>query len=366
MERRPSSAPPVRKRPAGPRPARATPSQPSLSPVDAYEHLDLSLRKSPSANSEMNLRSSASASGAVVQRAETGLGNASTNRAVKMMDELRALGYWPRAASGYEYSLRKQICRHIEDGVFSMPQTAELEAMKKTMQADVGRKIMEKIRALGYTPKRKSEHDHLAQTYQTAVKLGKISPLQKQEAEALTAAHQASPAQRLDPPPEVRQPLDPLDASTATTLQKRPAAACTQKDSRSLTEAISSLGRWPKRKMEPKGDAEIAENNLAIRLYKAQKKGIGEGTELASVLDNLPPDIRPNVADKVMDEIRALGYVPKRTKKPVGEAQIAENSLARKLSRLCRNAETSQTHDASQLGSNTDTLQTDDASQVVT
>ena len=197
MKRRPSSAPPVRKRPAGPRPARATPSQPSLSPVDAYEHLDLSLRKSPSANSEMNLRSSASASGAVVQRAETGLGNASTNRAVKMMDELRALGYWPRAASGYEYSLRNQICRHIEDGVFSIAQTAEIEAMKKTMQADVGRKIMENIRALGYTPKRKSEHDHLAQTYQTAVKLDKISPLQKQEAEALTAAHQASLARSL-------------------------------------------------------------------------------------------------------------------------------------------------------------------------
>ena len=238
---------------------------------------------------------------------------------------------------------------------------------EKSANLDPSLRIMEKIRALGYIPKRNSEHDHLAQTYHIAVTSGQISPLQKQEAEALTAAHQASPAQRLDPPPEVRQPLDPLDASTATTLQKRPAVACTQKDSRSLTEAISSLGRWPKRKMEPKGDAEIAENNLAIRLYKAQKKGIGgEGTELASVLDNLPPEIRPNVADKVMGEIRALGYVPKRTKTPMGEAQIAENSLARKLSRLCRNAETSQTHDASQLGSNTDTLQTDDASQVVT
>ena len=152
----------------------------------------------------------------------------------------------------------------------------------------------------------------------------------------------------------------------AATLQKRPAAAATQKDNRSLTEAISALGRWPKRKMQPKGDAEIAENNLAIRLYKAQKKGIDEGTELASVLDKLPADIRPNAEDKVMHEIRALGHVPQRTKKPVGEAQLAENSLARKLSRLCRNEETTQIHDASQLGSNTDTSQTDDATQVVT
>ena len=135
----------------------------------------------------------------------------------------------------------------------------------------------------------------------------------------------------------------------ATTLQKRPAAAATQKDNRSLTEAISALGRWPKRKMQPKGDAEIAENNLAIRLFKAQKKGIGEDTELASVLDNLPPDIRPNIEDKVMDEIHALGYVPKRTRNPVGETQIAENSLARRFRRLCRNAENSQTDDASQL-----------------
>ena len=71
---------------------------------------------------------------------------------------------------------------------------------------------MEKIRALGYIPKRKSEHDGLARTYQRAVKLGKISPLEKQEAEALTAAHQASLAQSLDPPAEARQPPDPLDA----------------------------------------------------------------------------------------------------------------------------------------------------------
>ena len=84
--------------------------------------------------------------------------------------------------------------------------------MKKTMEAEAGSKIMEKIRALGYIPKRNSKHDHLAQTYQRAVKSGDISPLQKQEAEALTAAHQASLAESLDPPPEARQPPNPLDA----------------------------------------------------------------------------------------------------------------------------------------------------------
>ena len=118
--------------------------------------------------------------------------------------------------------------------------------------------------------------------------------------------------------------------------------------------------------MQPKGDAEIAENSLAIRLHKAQKKGIDEGTHLASVLNNLPPDIRPNVEDQVMNQIRALGHVPKRKKNPAGEEQVDENNLARRLSRLRRNGETTQIHDAVQLGSNTDTAQTDDATQVGT
>ena len=40
----------------------------------------------------------------------------------------------------------------------------------------------------------------------------KVSPEQIEEAEALTAAHMASIAQRLDPPPEACAPPDPLDA----------------------------------------------------------------------------------------------------------------------------------------------------------
>ena len=280
MKRRPASAPPVRKRPAGSVPSRA---------------------KHPCANSEMNLTGSAPTSGAVVQRAQTDLGNASTILFDKIMDQLRALGHWPTAAYGYEYTLRSQICRHIEDGVFSIAQTAEIEAMKKTMEAVGGNKIMQKIHDLGYMPKASGEHE------QTAVK-----------------------------------------------------------DSRNLAEAIRSLGRWPKRKMRPKEKEESTENNLAIRLQKAQRKGIKKGTELASVLDNLPPDIRPNVEDQVVNQIRVLGHVPKRKKNPAGEEQFAENNLARRLSRLRRNGETTQTHDVFQLGSNTDTSQTDDAAQVGT
>ena len=109
-------------------------------------------------------------------------------------------------------------------------------------------------------------------------------------------------------------------------------------DNRSLTEAISALGRWSKRKMQPKGDAEIAENNLAIRLSKAlKKKKVGDDLELESILDALPEE--PTIADKMMDEIRAIGYVPKRKNNPMGEAQIAENSVARRFRRLLKKTE---------------------------
>ena len=70
-----------------------------------------------------------------------------------------------------------------------------------------------------------------------------------------------------------KRPATAQKRPATATLQKRPAAAATKKDNRSLAEAICALGRWPKRKMQPKGDAEIAENNLAIRLSKASQKG---------------------------------------------------------------------------------------------
>jgi len=88
--------------------------------------------------------------------------------------------------------------------------------------------------------------------------------------------------------------------------------------------------------MQPKGDAEIAENNLAKRLTKAlKKKKVGEDPELEECLVALPRE--PTVEDQTMVAIRALGRLPKRRKNPLGEAQIAENKLARTLSLLRKN-----------------------------
>ena len=427
MSTRRSSASRVRKRPAGPVPARATPSQFSLPPAAAHRDLDISLRGSQSANSEMNLTSSAPASGAVVQRAETDLGNASTMLFEKIMDQLRVLGHWPTAPTGYECTLRTQICRHIEDGVFSKAQTAEIQAMKKSMEAVAESNIMQDIQDLVCMPKGSGEQeqgavetstispsekqeaealtvDHQvspvpkgsAEQEQSAVKTSTMTPSEKQEAEALTVVHQvsplpkgramqehsavktsrispsekqeaeASPAEPLDVPPEIPQPLNPPNASTATSLKKRPAATRAKRDVCNLAEAIDTLGRFPKRKLHPKTPEQIAENNLAMRLHKLQRKGIDGGSHLARVLNNLPPDIRPNVKDEVINEVRVLGHLPKRKRNPAGEQQKAENKLARRLSRLCRKGGATQTHDAVELGSNTDAAQTDDATQVGT
>ena len=101
----------------------------------------------------------------------------------------------------------------MDAGNFSTAETAEIEAMKKTMEDEVeakkktrkdevearnktrkdeaaneaASKIMEQIRALGYIPKY-SEHRQLARTYHQAVKDGKISSLDQEEAKKLTAA----------------------------------------------------------------------------------------------------------------------------------------------------------------------------------
>ena len=78
-----------------------------------------------------NFRRPASATGAVVQRAETraGLGNTSTERADKIMDELRALGHYPKGAAGYEYNLHKRISRARKARDFSTVQIEEIEAL---------------------------------------------------------------------------------------------------------------------------------------------------------------------------------------------------------------------------------------------
>jgi hypothetical protein len=99
--------------------------------------------------------------------------------------------------------------------------------------------------------------------------------------------------------------------------------------------------------MQPKGDAEIAENNLAKRLTKAlKKKKVGEDPELEECLVALPRE--PTVEDQTMVAIRALGRLPKRRKNPLGEAQIAENKLARTLSLLRKNTKPARAQESLQ------------------
>ena len=108
-----------------------------------------------------------------------------------------------------------------------------------------------------------------------------------------------------------------------------------------MLEALQTLGRFPKRRSEPKGDAEIAENNLAIRFSKAlKKKKVGEDPQLGEFLDALPKE--PTIYDKTMVEMRDLGRQPKRRNNPLGDAQIAENKLARRLARLIKNTKPAQ------------------------
>ena len=157
--------------------------------------------KRPSGSSEPK------ASGTVSQRAET-----STEHADEIMNEIRALGYFPTECRGSaSEKLAFTLRRAIKAKEFSTSQLEELEELKK-IRPGQAEKLMEEIRALGYIPKRKSEHDLLAQRWNSAVRSGKISSQQKEEAEALTAAHTALRAQSMDPPPEACAPPEPLDA----------------------------------------------------------------------------------------------------------------------------------------------------------
>lgn len=135
-------------------------------------------------------------------------------------------------------------------------------------------------------------------------------------------------------------------AAAGVSVRRKPAAAGASQPC-SLLEALQTLGRLPKRRKQPKGDAEIAENNLAIRLSKAlNKKKVGEDPELEEFLDALPKE--PTIADQTMVAIRALGRLPKRRKNPLGDAQIAENKLARKMIRLKQHTETAQAQESLQ------------------
>ena len=93
---------------------------------------------------------------------------------------------------------------------------------------------------------------------------------------------------------------------------------------------MRTIGRRPKRRMQPKGTAEIAENNLAIRPSKAlKKKNVGEDPELEEFLDALPKE----PTSSLLEALQTLGRRPKRRMQPKGEAEIAENNLA---IRLCK------------------------------
>ena len=96
-------------------------------------------------------------------------------------------------------------------------------------------------------------------------------------------------------------------------------------------EAMRALGRWPRRREKPEGDAQIAENNLAIRLNKAFKSNKLSEEDQAELDEMLDASREPTEPDQVMDQVRALGYLPRRIGNPVGDAQIAENNLARKF-----------------------------------
>ena len=74
------------------------------------------MRKRPRANSETNLLNPASANGTISQRAETSaeLGNTSTERADKLMDELLALGHYPKA-HGADKNLQKRLSRALAE-----------------------------------------------------------------------------------------------------------------------------------------------------------------------------------------------------------------------------------------------------------
>ena len=63
-------------------------------------------------------------------------------------------------------------------------------------------------------------------------------------------------------------------------------------------------------------------------------------------LDALPKE--PTIADQTRVAIHALGRLPKRRKNPVGDAQIAENKLARTMVRLNKEKTTAQAQETLQ------------------
>ena len=129
----------------------------------------------------------------------------------KIMDEIRSLGHYPRE-NGPTRALAQRRRRAEKAGEFSAAQLEELRMMK-TQQNEKSLRdqcvhIMEAIRALGYLPKRRSEHARLVKQYEKAVKSNKLTSEEIEEVEALTAAHAAVIAQSMAPPPEACAPVN--------------------------------------------------------------------------------------------------------------------------------------------------------------
>ena len=126
-----------------------------------------SMRKRPSSNSQTSLLNQALTSGAVSQRAENRdeFEQTSTAHADKLMDELLALGYYPKAR-GADQPFQLRLSRAEKRGEFSTSQMETIEALKaqaakkdekssqtgetSTKRAD---DIMDEIRSLGHYPK---------------------------------------------------------------------------------------------------------------------------------------------------------------------------------------------------------------------
>ena len=105
------------------------------------------------------MASSSCASGAVPQRAQK---RVKLDGSMRIMEEIRSLGYIPKE-HGEHRKLAEQYRRAVKNGRISQSQKEEAEALTaahhEAMKSEDGSKLMEKIRALGYIPKRKSEHE---------------------------------------------------------------------------------------------------------------------------------------------------------------------------------------------------------------
>ena len=154
-----------------------------------------SMRKRPSSNSQTSLLNQALTSGTVSQRAENSdeLEKTSTAHADKLMDELLALGYYPKAR-GADQPFQLRLSRAEKRGEFSTSQMETIEALKaqaakkdekssqtgetSTKRAD---DIMDEIRSLGYYPRESGADINLARRRRDAERNGEFSTSQKEE-----------------------------------------------------------------------------------------------------------------------------------------------------------------------------------------